>query len=334
MRLRLWTLRIIIILVALGAVASGPPIIHESYSHDDQWAECVRALTGKRLLSAGEWNSAQHNLPCPATVEQLKAQLAGSGVLVPSKDWDLLIGKGFLPPLGGTPPEFWREVETTMGLGTWGKGPDRPLTDAELKELAAKALESVRPSLAVMTPVAPRDSDKAKSAVARIGLELRFDIRKLHANGPDSIIGILREDDSAPRGRLIYGEYRSGRPVFLWDSPLLCTRMLSLVYKDVDQDGIKEIVLIGERLAQHEVSELVIFKTNGIELSRQEGCAGAIEKGIACPIEGGVFEFLPDAHGEADRIKVTWNDRQGQPPDLYTLESTYKKQNHKKARAR
>jgi hypothetical protein len=73
-----------------------------------------------------------------------------------------------------------------------------------------------------------------------------FGIHQLTSGGPESIVGILRQADLVPDGRMIYGEYRDGKPVFLWDSPLFPTRLLSLAYKDVDGDGTQEILLRAE----------------------------------------------------------------------------------------
>ena len=77
----------------------------------------------------------------------------------------------------------------------------------------------------------------------------------------------------------------------------------------------------------------MVFKTNGVELTRQEHCSGIgpLDQGIACPIQGGSFRFIPDSYGEADRIVVEWNSKIPQEPDVYALKSTYRKQAKRKS---
>src|SRR5579864_1495589 len=312
-------------LASSGAAQSA--IIHEAYSHRDQWAQCVKGLSGKPLLLV-EWNW-RSQLACPTSTTELEAQLAGKAVLVPGDKWDLLFGKNFMPPLGGTPPEYWRRTAVTVNIKNWPReSGSRPATDSELKELGAKALELLRPSLTVMTPVAPNKTASAtpEDHTANFTLELNFDIHRLSPNGPESIIGIFRQDDSAPSGRMIYGEYRGGKPVFLWDSPELPTRLLSLGYRDVDHDGIEEIMLMATPMTRRSASELVIFKSNGWELTRQINCldSSSIIEGTACPIEGGDVSFIPDIHAGPDIIQVEWDETQQK--DVYVLEYTYQKQ--------
>jgi hypothetical protein len=313
--------------LASSGTAAPSAIIHESYSHRDQWAQCVKALSSKPLLFV-EWNW-RSQLACPTSMTELEAELTGKGVLVPGDKWDLLFGKNFMPPLGGTPPEYWRRTTVTVNIKNWVQGSgSRQATGSELKELGAKALEMLRPSLTVMTPVAPKATTLAtpEDHTANFTLELSFDIHRLSPNGPESIIGIFRQNDSAPSGRMIYGEYRGGKPVFLWDSPELPTRLLSLGYRDVDHDGIEEIMFVATPMTRRSSSELVIFKSNGWELTRQLNCLDSNSniEGSACPIEGGDISFIPDIHVGPDIIQVEWDETQQK--DIYVLEYTYQKQ--------
>jgi hypothetical protein len=242
--------------------ADRPEIAHVSFSKLDQWGECVRRLTGKSLLLADFQPST--NLPCPLSQDELGKQIEGKAVLVLGDKWDLLIGKG--SPAAVTRPESWKGVSVNLSIKPWepGKGSRRP-SDSELAELSIEALRVVRSSLGVEPPVAKRvEAGRPVDAIARINLELLFDIHRTSPTGPESVIGILREQDGGiGDGRIIYGELRNGKPSFLWDSPRLTTRLLDLSYRDLNHDGVEEILLMSFLPSRGTIGDLVIFTTTG-----------------------------------------------------------------------
>jgi len=302
----------------------GYPIIHISYSNTDQWAQCIRNITGKPLVIDFEgWNF----LECPTSAGELNAQLERKGVLVRGGKWDLLIGKTYLSP-GETPPEYWQNAVVNVEVRSWVEdipGSRHP-TEADLKELGQKALEVIRSSLPVITPISSTKeavSERSGNRTATIDLELLFDIHRLIANGPETIIGIFRQARLFPSGRLIYGEYRNGKPVFLWDSPAFSTRFLSLAYRDVNGDGTQEILLRSESACRTSCNYLTIFTSRGEELSRQviRDDGFLCVEGSACPISGGQFLFISQGARIPNRIEVQWPEDH-QPNDVYTMESS------------
>ena len=303
--------------------ASGPEIAHVSLSKLDQWADCVEHLTGKPLLVA---NLQSADFSCPSSQQGLARELEGKAVLVPGEKWDLLIGENSpnSPPLA-TPPEFWKGVKVTLSIESWKAldGSRRP-SPSELDQLSTAALGAMRPSLGVEAPIAKKTADGSPAkAIAEINLELLFDIHSLSEAGPESVIGILREKDGGIRdGRLIYGEFKDGKPIFLWDSPRLTTRMLNLKYRDLDHDGIEEILLMGFRPSRGTLADLVIFAATGEELSRQPGGV----EGFTAPIEtGGAIKFVPDDQG-VDLIEVLDESDESKVDETYALSGTYKNQ--------
>jgi hypothetical protein len=314
-----------------GSTSAEAQIIHQSYDAQDQWVQCIRNLTGKPLVVPF---SGAGFLGCPSSLAVLNAELKGRGVLVPGEKWDLLLWKHYMAP-DETPPEFWRNVVVNVKVSSWTlelKESRRP-TEAELKELSEKALQVIRPSLPVNEPYAPKrepGSEKPgdKDTTATFDLELLFDIHRLSANGPESIIGIFRSQFMT--GRMIYGEYHDGKPVFLWDSPVFPMQNLSLKYRDVKgyaTDIVFEALLgCGNRSCG---KALIVFSSDGDELTRQfVGEEGYLcVEGSACPIEGGTFNFVHQGSQVPERIEVEWEE-DGQPKDVYTLESgnTFKKQ--------
>jgi hypothetical protein len=314
-----------------GSSSAEAQIIHQSYDAMDQWEQCIRNLTGKPLVVHF---GGMGFLGCPSSLSELNAELKDRGVLVPGEKWDLLLGKHHMVP-GETAPEFWRNVVVNVKVGPWTlelKESRRP-TEAELKELGEKALRVVRSSLPVYEPYAPKrepGSEKPGDTTATFDLELLFDIHRLSANGPESIIGIFRSQ--LMTGRMIYGEYRDGKPVFLWDSPVFPMENLSLEYRDVKGYAATDIVFeaisgCGNRSCG---KALIVFSSRGDELTRQfVGEDGYLcVEGSACPIEGGMFNFIHQGSQVPERIEVEWDVEGEQQKDVYTLESgnTFKKQ--------
>jgi hypothetical protein len=301
-----------------------PQIVHVSFSRLDQWTQCVRELTGKPLLLA-QFNPSA-DLSCPSGLDEVNRQIEGNGSLVPGDGWDLLIGKGITP--SATPADFWKDVTVSLSAKAWEpqKGSRQP-SAAELEQLSSAALRAVRPSLGVVPPVAAQaDAGHATGANAKIKLEFLFDIHRLSPDGPESIIGVLREAMGGVRdGRVIYGEFRSGKPVFLWDSPRLTTRLLNLNYRDLDHDGVEEILLMGFPASRGTIGELVIFTHSGEELSRQPGDS----EGFAAPIvTGGTVKFVPDGHGGPDLLEIP-DESDESKVEAYVLNQTYEKRSDK-----
>jgi hypothetical protein len=301
-------------------------IIHESYSPIDQWAQCISRVTGKPLLLTG-WRVG-HPVECPGTPRDLESRLGDNRVLISGEKWDILFGKNYSGP-GETPPEFWRSVAVTFAFRPWPaniSGSRQP-SEAELKELGAKALQVVRPSLPVAEPIAPKrepGTEQPGDTTASFNLELLFDIHRLSPNGPESIIGIFRQSGGgAVRGRVIYGEYRDGKPVFLWDSPLI-VGIAALAYRDVKGYRAQDIVLEAEPWCGNRscAEAVIVFTNSGEEVTRQwVGRPGdSCVEGYACPIMGGDFHFIHEGAQLPERIEVEWHES-NQPKDVYVLSS-------------
>jgi hypothetical protein len=292
-----------------------PSIIHISFSPEDQWAQCVSHLRGKPLaLSFGGYGF----LECPGSLAELNAELKDKGVLVSGDRWDLLISNNkFYRSSDKTPPEFWHNVTVSFTFSPWHAsitGSRRP-TEAELKELGAKALQVVRPSLPVVEPIAPKREPGAEQpgdTTASFNLELLFDIHRLSPNGPESIIGVFRQSGGgAVAGRVIYGEYRDGKPIFLWDSPLILG-IAALAYRNVKGYGSQDVVLEAEPWCGNRscAEALIAFTNRGEELTRQRiGPPGdSCVEGYACPIMGGDFHFIHEGAQLPEKIEVEWHD--------------------------
>ncbi|HEV2196738.1 MAG TPA: hypothetical protein VGR55_14235 [Candidatus Acidoferrum sp.] len=309
-------------------------IIHISYSPLDQWVQCASNVLGKPLVL----NIVDYRFPCPRNLDELNAQLSGKGLVVQGEKWDLILGKGYTTPFE-TPPEFWRDAEVGVHFGAWPRkieGSRQP-TEAELRELSESALRAIRPGVWIVPPIAPKreqGTEQPTDHIAKFGLEFFFDIHQLFPNGPESVIGILRSTEAVLSERLIYGEYRNGKPVFLWDSPLLAGFGAGLEYYSVRNDQVEDIVIKGVPYCGNRscASSLVVFRKDGWELTRQ--MADDCRDGSTCPIKGGDFKFVRQSNplsGVPDRIEVHWTESGQQPDDVYLLGSSnlFEKQPHR-----
>ena len=272
-------------------------ILHVSFSALDQWTQCIHDVTGKFLLLARFQSSS--GLSCPSSSADFSKRMNDKSVLIPGDQWDLIIGKGVTPL--DTPGEFWKNVAVKVTVKPWNaiQGSRQP-SPSELEQLSSAALKAIRPSLGVEPPVTMKKN--GVDTTAKVNLEFLFDIHRLSQNGPESIIGVLREEmGGVGDGRLIYGEFRDSKPVLLWDSPRLTTRLLNLKYRDVNHDGVEEILLQGFAPSRGTIGHLVIFTASGEELTRQPGGS----EGFTAPIlTSGEVRFVPEGNGGPDLLEI------------------------------
>lgn len=126
-----------------------------------------------------------------------------------------------------------------------------------------------------------------------------IDIHRLGSDRsqPESVLGILLRDGGP--GRLVYGELRGNKYQPLWDSPLYDVWRSGMVYLDLDNDGVKEIILQGMTNGQDKLAALSI---RGVEITRQtpriiESFTDGLEiDGSLCPIVAHTIDLaaLPD----------------------------------------
>lgn len=312
-------------------------IIHISYSPLDQWTQCVSNVLGKPLVL----NIVDYRLPCPRNLDELNAELSGKGLVVQGEKWDLILGTVKPVPLPfETPPEFWRGVEVDVHFRPWLwkiEGSRQP-TETELVELGESALHVIRPGVWIVPPIAPKretGAEQPTDRTARIQLEFLFDVHRLSATGPESVVGVLRQASGGDwwSSTLIYGEYRNGKPVFIWDSPRI-VGLARLEYYSVRNTQIEDIVIKGVPYCGNRscAGSLVVFTNDGRELTRQ--VADNCVDGRACPIQGGEFKFVRQSNpwsGVPDKIEVHWVESGNQPDDIYLLGSSdlFEKQPHR-----
>jgi hypothetical protein len=166
----------------------------------------------------------------------------------------------------------------------------------------------------------------------QIRVELEVEVRSLGKDGPEAVIAALRtspcENESELNGmyfsdvtRLIYGEINNGNYEMKWDSPLLFAPDDWITFRDLNGDGIDEIVVWppnGDAIKQWNEEDdyayfagLVAFDRMGNELTRGKFCSQymAYSEERACPIMANKVEFDPAKRGRSlDIVTTGWMD--------------------------
>lgn len=123
--------------------------------------------------------------------------------------------------------------------------------------------------------------------------------------------------------RLVYGELAHGVYRMLWDTPLVGPD-LTLSYKDVDGDGIPEIVLRWTEAGGNVIYDaLAVFNVKGEELTRQQECDPSLPYAeaaqFACAIWGASVDFEKITLGKYDILDVPNFETNPQDADRYSL---------------
>ncbi len=146
---------------------------------------------------------------------------------------------------------------------------------------------------------------------AKAKLEIVLEGVKLSADTPERIVGWIASKDAS---RVILGHFEQSKFSADWLSPLLDSYRQTLIYRDINGDGVAEIWSLSAYFAGgQEAVKLSIFDLNGKELTRE---AGDCELGVhaigqppdnkplpaACPIIGypGIEHSLDPDSGKVE----------------------------------
>lgn len=171
---------------------------------------------------------------------------------------------------------------------------ERALSQKQLVQLQDAVVRQAR-----LIPVLQADGEPIDVETATFPIRLQVYVHHLKKDVPLSIVVVVRGDENASAGRLVYGEEQAdGTLKLLWDSPLFVARYLDLSFDDIDGDGFQEIILRASFPAGiHDSAALTIFDRNGRELTRQEQCLQPVGFDFwktydTCPIMGEALDFI------------------------------------------
>jgi tetratricopeptide repeat protein len=285
--------------------SSGDTVIHVRPSHLDESLECVRQLYKKPALTDMSLDLRSSLVPCPASVEELSARLKSAGVrLFPADDFVFLIPSKLFPP---RPPDLSPYIKTL----NWNTivivskvEPSQDLPPTEAGEIGKQIFQRARliPLEVSLLPAGPQQ--------LHLQISVRLLVGKPATDGSRPVVGWINGLQAFSIGRLVYGELRDGKYKILWDSPLFDSR--GLVYlKDVNGDGLPEIVIQSQDCGNSCTDEIVIFDKDGRELTRQKECdtdaqAFNEEDGV-CAIRGDEISLLDTTPGISTIRVKNWS---------------------------
>jgi hypothetical protein len=302
------------ILVALAVLYGGAAnaIDHKGLSRSDEFLVCAGMLLGKpvfREAAVFRGPGPELDLPCPSTRAALLKELKGSGVASVSPEEIKLFEmpeRVFLMPFRLWVSASWKHLLITTTVSDWATIPGSRNPSKSEREAIAKAVLRDARTIPLVAPSVPDTG----TDTATMSLSMLIDVRTLAKGRAESVVALLYQHGGV--GRLVYGEIHNGKYRAIWDSPLFLTASPKMGYRDVDGDGVEDVVLgnaSGER--EYRKERLIVWTSQGHELTRQRLCdvdlglsRGYTRDGGACPITAETIDFDPPAPatGRADII--------------------------------
>lgn len=271
-------------------------------SPQTQAIACMQRVLGKQvLLTRIPPLETTFKGGCPEgraeLLQLLKSQSLPVSVME-EDNWALLVPSYCLPPWRTYVDEFekihWKHfrVEATAKLGD-SQQSQGTLSPDQLRQLKEQVLKQAR----FVQVYDPRTKGGEETAVIPLSLEVY--LRRLRPTGPRSVVVVLRQQENAVPGRLIYGEEtETGSFRLLWESPVIIAHMMALEFEDVDSDGIEEVVIHSiEPSGMRMFNVMTVFNIAGKEITRHLPCETPVDgygysaADGTCPIVGEAVEF-------------------------------------------
>jgi hypothetical protein len=291
--------------VVLFGATDRPPIEHLGMWTTDRALVCAGKLFEKPVVRSHQTYFLDE-FPCPDSkqgfIDILNQKLLVSFesddfvYLMPSQDW--------------VRDTKWRRLRLVSRVKNWETFPGSRNLPTEEQEQIRKVIFKV----ARTAPVAPPWEAGPDGDTAMVENVLCLDVHRLSPE-KESVIAIWGQESNVRR--LVYGELSTKGYAPKWDSPLFDGLFLELGYKDMDGDGVKEILLWSDLLPSAKL--LTVFDRNGRELTRQAKCeipglVGYDQSSGVCPIVGGSMHIDdPQPDGKRDLLVEEWIGAVGTP---------------------
>ncbi len=298
---------------------------HVGMSSEQQFLLCAQGVLGKPVLWQALFPRAPQDglvpqVTCPDSREHfIEALQKNEAISVFEDDRFAFLAKtGESPAQRGRNIYYgydWKRLAIDFHAITHPVAGSQDLSDAEQSAVVSSILRNTR-GVEVFDVIEPSEAYGSDTGLLHVWLDI--DIVRLGRDTPESVFAFLHASTSADSGhddvvRLLYGEMRQGTYVPLWDSPLMYAPHRWISYRDLDGDGIKEILIwlphaemeqLQEYVENHFQNEtgLISFDKNGHELTRQAG--SLCEHDNACPIMARRFSLVPSASGRRTDIIV------------------------------
>jgi hypothetical protein len=297
-------------ILSQGAVAQ---IQHTSKGETDQFLLCSRSLFQKPVYTTvvGPWFDA--TMKCSSDRAEVLHELEERKITVFENESAILL----IPPRI-RPDIRWQKFDVklqVMNFDDLVPPGSRALTKEEQGQISKVIFEQ-----ALVPPLVPGFAHVAGDT-GEISMALILDAHHLSPE-TESVVAVF----GPARGKmhLVYGELTHGVYRVLWDTPLLGGPDLNLSYRDVDGDGIPEIVLRWTEAGGNVIYDaLAVFNVEGEELTRQQDCYPSLlyaeSAQFACAIWGASLGFEKTISGRYDILDVPGFETNPQDAERYTL---------------
>lgn len=297
--------------LALAAAVLAPPaaIEHIAPAPDDRFLECASKLLRKPTIrsAAIPWISVR--VPCGANRNAFNTALADQELQVSDAgNWFVIHHAKTTSTAAvlGDRRYKWRTLQVVRVVEHQPSPlSGLPLTDEQVQVIGASVESVARPVPASISPEA------TSGELLQLSLRVTMDRVRLRPD-VDSVVTLIGFERT---GRLVYGELRSGSYVPLWDSPLLASvggPNLSWTYRDLDGDGVLEILAYGAANPYYET--LMVFDLMGNELTRNGECYdiyGLSNTNPTCPMIGETIRFEPSSPNRPFPLEIVTETRDG-----------------------
>jgi len=293
---------------------------HTSKAETDRFLLCARSTFQKPVYMTvvGPWFDAA--MKCSSDREEVLHELEERKIAVfENESAILLVPPRIRPDIG---PRYssigWHKFDIKFHVMIFDDPlppGSRALSNEEQDQIAKVILGQ-----ALVPPLVPGFAHIARDT-GEMNVALILDAHHLSPE-TESVVAVF----GPARGlmRLVYGELAHGVYRMLWDTPLLGGPDLTLSYKDVDGDGIPEIVLRWTEAGGNVLyNALAVFNVKGEELTRQQECDASLPYAesaqFACAIWGASVDFEKTTSGKCDILDVPNYETDPQNAERYAL---------------
>jgi hypothetical protein len=286
---------------------------HTSKAETDRFLLCARSTFQKPIYMTviGPWFDAA--MKCSSDRKEVLHELEERQVAVFENESAILL----VPPRI-RPDIKWQKFDIkfhVMNFDDPVPPGSRALSKEEQDQIAKVVLEQ-----ALAPPLVPGFAHVVGDT-GEMNVALILDAHHLSPE-TESVVAVL--GPGRGKMRLVYGELAHGVYRMLWDTPVLGGPDLTLSYKDVDGDGIPEIVLRWTEAGGNVIYDaLAVFNVKGEELTRQQECDPSLPYAeaaqFACAILGASVDFEKTTSGKYDILDVPNYEADPQNAERYAL---------------
>jgi hypothetical protein len=289
-------LKLLVWLFVLSQIAAAQ-VRHTSKAETDRFLLCARSTFQKPVYMTviGPWFDTA--IQCSSDRAEVLHELEERKIVVLENESAILL----IPPRI-KPDVKWQKFDVKLHVMIFDNPippGSRALSKEEQDQIAKVILDQ-----ALVPPLVPGFAHVAGDT-GEMNVALILDAHRLSPE-TESVVAVF--GPARGKMRLVYGELAHGVYRMLWDTPLLGGPDLTLSYKDVDDDGIPEIVLRWTEAGGNVLYDaLAVFNVKGEELTWQQECFAsplAEPAQFACAIWGASVEFEKTTSGKYDILDV------------------------------